>query len=325
MTDSVDCVTQYDTFPPYLDHLNGLEPPFILLDSDPSAHLPFSYDALPMDEGEAEDVIGKALPARELPREHRGDFPTRAYQAFVDGNIAQQRADYERGAELAVERFKWRLELLDHFDLLENTLVIFTADHGEELGEYGLIGHGFSPVPETIYVPLLFYVPNGSVTVHGDCAALVDLLPTIGSLLGHDTPDDLPGYDLTEGSPDDRMVFAANMRRTGGGDSYMNYSAWSKDSGYSYTESGLRSRLRVAGYRLLKSPARRSHRKRPFRVLRNEIGGRQGRFGNPDFGDDAARRFCERIRSGSEVSRTQELSEEVKHRLRSLGYTEDQI
>lgn len=43
--------------------------------------------------------------------------------------------------------------------LMNNTLVILTADHGEGLGEHGLFSHGTALYYSTIHVPLIFYWP----------------------------------------------------------------------------------------------------------------------------------------------------------------------
>ncbi len=46
--------------------------------------------------------------------------------------------------------------------VLEKTLVILTADHGEALGEHGLFGHGMSLYRPEIHVPLLVLDPSGT-------------------------------------------------------------------------------------------------------------------------------------------------------------------
>lgn len=51
-------------------------------------------------------------------------------------------------------------ERLRKLGFLENTLVIITSDHGESIGEHGIIGHGNSLYYETLHVPLLFIFPS---------------------------------------------------------------------------------------------------------------------------------------------------------------------
>jgi arylsulfatase len=86
---------------------------------------------------------------------------------------------------------------LDEYGLAQDTLLVLTADHGEEIFEHGSVLHGF-PHQETAHVPLVLRgpgIPRGARTPH--LAALVDLMPTLLSLLGLPVPEDLQGRDLT--------------------------------------------------------------------------------------------------------------------------------
>jgi len=56
-------------------------------------------------------------------------------------------------------------ELLDYLErsgLLANTLVIITADHGEEFAEHGYLGHGHTLYDELIHIPLIIRFPDGT-------------------------------------------------------------------------------------------------------------------------------------------------------------------
>ncbi len=69
---------------------------------------------------------------------------------------------------------------LEAFDLLENTLILITADHGEAMEEHGQRGHGASVYQEEIHIPLLMYHKDRIPPARSDRPAnLVDLLPTI--------------------------------------------------------------------------------------------------------------------------------------------------
>ena len=87
------------------------------------------------------------------------------------------------------------LQLLESRDLAENTLVVFTSDHGESLGEGGLFGHGNLEEP-TLAVPLVFGLPRSlgrPATIETPFRS-IDLVPTVLDLLGLDP---LPGLDGT--------------------------------------------------------------------------------------------------------------------------------
>ncbi|MDX1747667.1 MAG: sulfatase-like hydrolase/transferase, partial [Halobacteriales archaeon] len=64
---------------------------------------------------------------------------------------------YRDGIAESVEHFQELVDTLKTQSKFKNTLVVFTSDHGELLGEYGgLYGHGAPLVPELLDVPLVF-------------------------------------------------------------------------------------------------------------------------------------------------------------------------
>ena len=76
------------------------------------------------------------------------------------------------------------LDGLEELGLAEDTLVVLTADHGEELLDRGNIGHGHSLYEEQIAVPLIVRYPGGDPRVVEESVGLVDLFPTLLSYLG---------------------------------------------------------------------------------------------------------------------------------------------
>lgn len=113
-------------------------------------------------------------------REHR---PTREelehFERLYDGNLAT--ADHEIG---------WLRSQLEARGLWERTVVIVTADHGEELYEHGFIGHNEPVYEETIHVPLVVRFPAGAGPRGKRVGTLVDLLdvaPTVLDVLGFDS------------------------------------------------------------------------------------------------------------------------------------------
>ena len=84
------------------------------------------------------------------------------------------------------ERLGELFDELQRRGLLDQTLVIVTADHGEGLGDHDLFDHGESLYRNEIRVPLLIVLParNQSQGVVGDTVSLRDLPATIVDLVG---------------------------------------------------------------------------------------------------------------------------------------------
>jgi choline-sulfatase len=97
-------------------------------------------------------------------------------------------------------------EALRELGVLDDTLVIVTNDHGEELGEHGRLGHGHSLYEELVRAPLVMryparFAPGRRVL---DVAENVDIFPTATEVLGLAPVPDLDGLSmvpLIEGRP----------------------------------------------------------------------------------------------------------------------------
>lgn len=90
------------------------------------------------------------------------------------------------------------LAFLDESGLRDNTLLIFTSDHGELAGSHGKYRKG-EPESESLQVPLMMRLP-GRVAGGSEPETLissVDLMPTLLSLCGMPAPDTCAGSDLS--------------------------------------------------------------------------------------------------------------------------------
>jgi len=89
---------------------------------------------------------------------------------------------------------------LDRQGSLQNTILIVTADHGEQFGEHGLLEHANSLYMPLLHVPLFIvypgFVPSGQ-RVH-DFVSLRDLAATVMDLARVRQPSGFPGRSLAE-------------------------------------------------------------------------------------------------------------------------------
>ena len=326
IVDSRDDVIHYNDLFEYFQHVERLDQPFVLLDRDNLPHLPYGYDNASGLDKVTEEFGYDMSPVFTA----EGENPSsKEYQAQRDGDFEQMRQDYRVAAEGSVRRFESRLGVLRDLGLLENTLVIFTADHGEELGEYGQFMHGGSPVPETVYVPTLFYRDDRDITVDADFMAHVDLFPTIASAMDVSASDELPGYDLLDGAPERRQIFSAiqsNYLTT----NCIEYGSWGPDGGHIFSEIDTfdaltqSMRLSVRRHILGAYPLRNAWRTGKATFL-GERSRRRLSFGEPHFDHSRAEEFCDTVLDESVSATKQELDEDVKKRLEDLGYREESI
>ncbi|MBN1824620.1 MAG: sulfatase [Candidatus Eisenbacteria bacterium] len=83
--------------------------------------------------------------------------------------------------------------------LWENTVIVVTADHGEEFFEHGDKGHKKNLFVETLHVPLVVKWADGRPAASDDrLAGLLDLFPTLARLGGGGPGDEPQGIDLNE-------------------------------------------------------------------------------------------------------------------------------
>ncbi len=101
------------------------------------------------------------------------------------------------------------LKQMHDLDLDRDTVVIFNSDHGEMLGDHGLLFKGGYMYDEVLHVPLILRAPGriqpGS-RVDKLCEE-IDVLPTVLELLGVAAPDGIQGESLL-GSKKKQAIFA---------------------------------------------------------------------------------------------------------------------
>ena len=113
------------------------------------------------------------------------------------------------------------IEKLKSLGIFESSLVIVTSDHGEMLGEHGEDDHGYFIYQSALKVPLIFKLPGRQTPRRiKDPVGLVDIVPTVCSLLGIAPPSPLHGRDLSACltgdniSPAQRFIYTESLYPT---------------------------------------------------------------------------------------------------------------
>lgn len=89
------------------------------------------------------------------------------------------------------------LEALDQSGQADHTIVVYTSDHGDMLWSHGR-GKKQQPWEESVHIPFVIRWPEAipEAVDNGSCLGIVDLAPTLLSLLDVAIPDCMQGTDL---------------------------------------------------------------------------------------------------------------------------------
>jgi arylsulfatase A-like enzyme len=108
-----------------------------------------------------------------------------AWSAAYDGEIAWTDAQIGR-----------LLRALEERGLFERALVLYTADHGDELLDHGGFDHGHTLYEELVRVPLVLRVPGGRGGRIATPVSTLDIAPTLLDALGLEAPASFRGESL---------------------------------------------------------------------------------------------------------------------------------
>jgi arylsulfatase A-like enzyme len=156
---------------------------------------------------EPKDSQERTLRAIRLLDAHRGQpvflwvhyfGPHEPYVTFVEpGHAGFGKRDVDRYDDeiRSVDRAVGRL--IDHVRATRpGTLVVLTADHGEEFGEHGGAYHGTTLYDEQLRVPLIMSLPDVPPRRVRTAVSTIDVAPTVASLVGMPAPAGVEGTDL---------------------------------------------------------------------------------------------------------------------------------
>lgn len=187
----------------YLDEFAGQENPFYISVHYTAPHDPWDEDQHPAEFYDLyRDCAFTATPDEPL---HPNRIPT------APGGTGEERKRLLRGYYAAVSAMDAGvgrlLDKLEELGLAEDTLVVFTADNGMNMGHHGIWGKGNGTFPFNLFdtavkVPFIArwpgHIPGGRVA--SSMCSHYDIIQTFNDLfeLGADLPDDLPGHSFAD-------------------------------------------------------------------------------------------------------------------------------
>jgi arylsulfatase A-like enzyme len=142
---------------------------------------------------------------------------TWAYE-FNAGLYAPEEVDWERinrlyvgDASTADALLGELMKMLKEHGLYDEAVIIVTSDHGENLGDHGLMDHQFGVFETLLAVPLVVRAPGLlPLGVRDDPVMLTDIFPAVLDAAGIDDPPELPHAHSLFGPPShaDRPIIA---------------------------------------------------------------------------------------------------------------------
>ena len=185
----------------WIDSTSDADPFFLWL-SFPEPHNPYQVpepyfsmfppETLPPTISDRSSLEAKGFKYRWL--RHVGEIAFPDYEE----QLPRARANYLGMLRLIDDQIKRFFDYLDSKGLRDNTIMIFLSDHGDYVGEYGLVRKG-AELPEVlIRIPFLAVGPGiqASDAPHPAHITTADVMPTICEAIGTDIPQGVQGRSL---------------------------------------------------------------------------------------------------------------------------------
>jgi choline-sulfatase len=187
---------------PWLLHVHTVEP-----------HAPYDPPAKYLDEVNALPPAPWDLSNRDIHYAERNEYSTLSPQ---EQELLQLHLEARYRAELRHMDDLVRDIVGDLYadGMMDDTLLVFWTDHGEQFWEHGNQTHAFGLYAEENAGILFFWSPNIVASAWSGPTTSVDLVPTLLSLYDVPLPDTLSGLPLGT-APDDRARFATSVARLG--------------------------------------------------------------------------------------------------------------
>ena len=175
--------------------------PFALWVSFPEPHNPYQvpkpyFDMFPPESLSERAVGPEALKAKGFKWEWLHGLEDRTYPGF-DQNWRRLRSNYLGMLRLIDDQLARLMDHMDSRGLLANTIIVFVSDHGDFVGDYGLMRKGVG-IPEVLTrVPMIWYGPGIKPVSNVDAlVSLADVMPTLCEAIGAPIPFGVQGRSL---------------------------------------------------------------------------------------------------------------------------------
>ena len=194
------------------------------------------------------------------------------------------------------------LDRLEALGLTEDTLVVFTADHGEAFLDHGRIGHATTLYQELLHVPLIVRCPGWGAATVDDPVGNIGIFATVMACLGLPQPEDLAAGPLPPAGRPPDLVFSQTSK---GGEQAM-----IRVGDHKVIASRLKKRPRFALYDLATDPTEQNDLASQGSATLAEMSGQ-------------LTELYQQIDRGAMPPETIDIDGWLKANLEALGYVED--
>lgn len=223
-----------------LGWIAGQHEPFVMWLSFPEPHNPYQVC-----EPYFSMFEGKVPPARTdgSARAVKGEKFVQLNEMMEMGhrgyeeNLERLRTTYMGMVRMLDDQMGRLVDSLKQMGVYENTVFVITSDHGDYVGEYGLMKKGAGLVDPLARIPMVWFgagiEPSG---LREDHMSMVDIFPTVCELMGAEVPVGVQGRSLKNmltGKPYPKDEFRSVMAETGFGGQY-----YTKEDASDYVAEG---------------------------------------------------------------------------------------
>jgi arylsulfatase A-like enzyme len=187
----VECQGPYRAVSSALSWINTVKDrPFFLWLSFAEPHNPYQVP----------EPYFSMFPPDSVPPTRSGKEALAAETAFpdFDRQVVQARSNYFGMLRLIDDQIKRLIKSLKEKGLYDNTIFVCLSDHGDFVGEYGLVRKG-PELPEVLTrIPMIFAGPDISASAqpHSAHVSIVDVMPTLCDAIGLVLPVGVQGRSL---------------------------------------------------------------------------------------------------------------------------------
>jgi arylsulfatase A-like enzyme len=203
-----------------IEFINNTDEPFFLVISYHDPHPPYMAPSEYSSKYTSEEMtIPDFMPASSLSTRLDDFYRAMEFDKIKDSDLTETMRYYYAAISYIDENVGRLINNLHHKEIAEKTIVLFTADHGDFMGEHRMVRKGMFHYEALLHVPMIWYGPGQieSQFIVNNLAQSVDIMPTIGDFLGVEIPKSLPGRSLKpvlqgqELEDSDHFVFSSSL------------------------------------------------------------------------------------------------------------------